>query len=361
VGVIGTGFGRATQLPAFLATPGVEVVAVVSRSLARAYETAKQFNVRRAFDAADLDRFLALDDLDLVSVSSPPATHRDYTLRSLRAGKHVLCEKPTALDAAEARDMLAAARAAGRLALLDHELRFDATRRRLRDLVRDGYLGHLQHVQVSVESDSRADPARPWSWWSDAAQGGGVLGAIGSHVVDAVRFTFGEVQRGRALLRAVVPERPDPAGGPPRAVTADDYAALWLELEGGATVAAVLSVVSRTPRPGWAMSAHGTLGTLLLEADGILLGRRQGAAEFEPLTPPAVSPPPEALAHGLPDTPWARAFLVFAGEIAGALAEGRTEVPQAADFADGLRAQQVLDALRESARRGDWIECGPEG
>src|SRR5262249_11202328 len=136
VGVIGSGFGRHTQIPAFAQTPGCEVVAVVSRQLARAYAAAKgDFEIRRAFDAGDLDRFLKLDDLDLVCVSSPPDTHRDYSLRAFAAGKHVLCEKPTAMNASEARDMAEAARRSGRLALIDHELRFDPTRRRLRDLV----------------------------------------------------------------------------------------------------------------------------------------------------------------------------------------------------------------------------------
>src|SRR5215831_313806 len=250
VGGIGSSFSRHTQIPAFAHTPGVEVVAVVSRQLARAYEAAKDYEIRRAFDPSDLDRFLKLDDLDLVCVSSPPDTHRDYSLRALAAGKHVLCEKPTAMNAGEARDMADAARRAGRLALLDHELRFDPTRRKLRDLVREGYLGRLLHVSIQVESEFRLDPKRAWSWWSDEASGGGILGAIASHIVDAVRYTFGEVVRGRGDLRTMFAERPEGATGAMRRVTADDYAAFWLELDGGGVVSGVLTSVARSRVPG---------------------------------------------------------------------------------------------------------------
>jgi len=355
VGVIGTGFGRHTQIPAFVATPGVEVVAVVSHSLARAYEAAKQFDIRRAFDASDLDRFLALDDLDLVCVSSPPDTHRDYSLRAFAAGKHVLCEKPTALDAGEARDMWDAARRSGRLALIDHELRFDPARKLLRDKVREGFLGRLQHVSVSVEGEFRLDQSRPWSWWSDASRGGGVLGAIGSHVVDSLRYTFGEVLRARGELRTWIAERPSDGGK--KAVTADDYAALWLELEGGVVASVVLSTVARSRTPGWTMAAQGLEGSLLLDPDSKLWGRRGAEKEFVDLTPPR--PAFDAAAFRMPDNPWARAFVLFAGEIAAVLAAGRTDLPLAATFEDGLRSQQVLDAVRESAKRNEWIECGP--
>jgi predicted dehydrogenase len=357
VGVIGSGFGRSTQIPAFVHTPGVEVVAVVSRQLARAYEAAKDHDIRRAFDPGDLDRFLKLDDLDLVCVSSPPDTHRDYSLRALAAGKHVLCEKPTAMNAGEARDMAEAARRSGKLALLDHELRFDPTRRKLRDLVREGYLGRLLQVTIQVESEFRLDPKRAWSWWSDENSGGGILGAIASHIVDAVRFTFGEVGRGRGDLRAMIGERPDAATGVLRRVTADDYAAFWLELDGGAVVSGVLSSVARSRLPGQTIAAHGTEGSLLLEPSGRLFGRRAGEKEFADLTAPA--PAFDAAAMKMPDTIWSRGFVIYAGEIARALSSGRTTVPDAATFEDGLRSQEVLDALRQSARSEKWVECGP--
>ena len=185
-----------------------------------------------------------------------------------------------------------------------------------------------------------------------------MLGAIGTHVVDAIRFTFAEVRRGRGLTRTMIAERPDPETGAMRKVTADDYAAFWLELEGGSIVSCTLSAVSRTPTPGWTMAAHGTEGSLALHADGKLFGRRAAEKEFTDLSAP--SPPFDAVQLGMPDTMWSRAFILYAGEIVKALREGRTSVPGAATFEDGLRSQEVLDALRESARQEAWVECGAQ-
>ena len=116
------------------------------------------------------------------------------------------------MNAGEARIMLEAARKSGKMALIDHELRFAPARRLFRDLVTEGYLGRLLHVNLAVESPFRLDATRPWSWWSDASRGGGMLGALGSHVVDSVRYTFGEVRAARGQLRTMFGERSGPTG-----------------------------------------------------------------------------------------------------------------------------------------------------
>jgi predicted dehydrogenase len=345
VAVVGTGFGRNTQLPAFRANPNCRVVAVLSHSEEKARATANEFQIPNAFGPGGYDEMLRTEGLDLVCVSSPPDSHRDYSIRALAAGKHVLCEKPTAMNATEARAMRdAAAAAPGRLALLDHELRFDTARRFMRDRVREGALGRLYHVTLDVESEFRLDATRGWSWWSDAARGGGVLGAIGSHVVDAIRFTFGEPVRGRAVLRTWIQERNTPEGKCP--VTADDFVAFWLELEGGALVTVRMSTMSRSMQPGWRMTAHGSDASVHLEADGRVYERRAAESAYAERTPP--QPPFDAKALGMPDTMWARAFVVYAREIVEAIRSGAPEIPLAATFEDGLRAQEVLDELRAS-------------
>jgi predicted dehydrogenase len=357
VAVIGAGFGRHVVIPAFRSVPGFQVSAVVSGSATRAGDVARELGVPHAFAAQRLEEALALPGLELVFVASPPAAHREQSTRALAAGKHVVCEKPMALDAGEAAAMVEAARAARRLGVVDHELRFSPTRRRLRDLVQEDFLGRLLHADIAVQGEYRLDRSRPWSWWSDADQGGGFLGALGSHVIDAVRFTLGEVAAACGCLRTLVRERPDPVTGRPRAVSSDDYALFWLRLEGGATVAASLSALARTPRDAWRFSAHGEKGSLVLDEEERLWGRREGEAEYRDLTPADQGRSVAAL--GLRDTAWTRAFVRFAGDLQGALAEGRITLPHAASFQDGLRVQQVMDAIRESSRRERWVACGP--
>jgi predicted dehydrogenase len=350
VGILGTGFARTTQIPCFQATPGFEVVGLYSRNMTRAYDLAQEFGLRRAFD--DVERMLKVDEIELVVVSTPPHLHLPQTLAALRAGKHVLCEKPTALHAGEAQEMWQAAQKTGRLALIDHELRFDPRRVRMKEMIDEGFTGPPILVEHHIHGPFRADPSRPWTWWSDAAQGGGALGALGSHAVDAVRWLAGEITGVRGRLVTVVPVRPDPESGEPRAVTADDDAAIWARLAGGGEVAIRLATAMRDD-PSTLLALHGPRGSLKIGEKGGLLSRVAGADAWSPVLTDDLPPVPPG--SKVPDTPWARSFLLFAAAIRDALRADRTSVPGAATFEDGWRNQRVLDAVRESAKREDWI------
>ncbi len=350
VGILGTGFARTTQIPCFQSTPGFEVVGIYSRNMTRAYDLAQEFGLRRAFD--DVERMLHVEEIELVVVSTPPHLHLPQSLAALRAGKNVLCEKPTALHAGEALDMWQAAKDSGRLALLDHELRFHPRRVRMKEMIDEGFTGPPWLVELHMQGPFRVDATRPWSWWSDAAQGGGALGALGSHAVDAVRWLVGEIREVRGRLLTVIGERPDPENGEPRAVTADDDAAIWARLVSGGEVAIRLATAMRDD-PSSLLAVHGPKGSLKLGEAGPLWSRSAGETAWREVLCDELPPvPPDSK---VPDTPWARAFLLYAAEIRDALRAGRTSVPGAATFEDGWRNQRVLDAVRESALRGDWI------
>lgn len=356
VGILGTGFARTTQIPCFQATPGYEVVGILSRSMTRAYDLAQEFSARRAFD--DLDRMLRVDEIELVVVSTPPHLHLPQTLAALRAGKHVLCEKPTALHAGEALEMWQAARRAGRLHLIDHELRFHPRRVRMKQMIDDGFVGAPRLVELHMHGPARVDPSRPFSWWSDAAQGGGALGALGSHAVDAIRWMLGEIVEVRGRLSIVVPQRPDPETGEPREVTADDDATMWGRLAQGGEVSIRLATAMRDD-PSGALAVHGTRGSLKLDDRGPLLARAHGTEGWSEVVCDDVPAVPAGT--NVPDTPWARAFLLYAAAIRDTLRAGQVTLPGAATFEDGWRNQQVLDAARESAKRADWIAVDTMG
>src|SRR5205807_5197947 len=120
-------------------------------------------------------------DVDLVVVSSTPDSHARYSMAALEAGKHVLCEKPMALDAFEAAQMVtASAQHPDRLAWIDHELRFEPNRRRARELIRSNAIGEVRHIELSLKPYLRGDGRpqtsdAPWNWWFDASRGGGIL------------------------------------------------------------------------------------------------------------------------------------------------------------------------------------------
>jgi predicted dehydrogenase len=351
IGIIGAGFARTTQMPGFKACEGAKIVSIASAHRERAAEVAREFAIDHVED--DWRALVARDDLDLVSIVTPVVTHCEMTLAALDTGKAVLCEKPMAMNAGEARRMADRAREAGVLALIDHELRFLPGRNKMRELIQRGEIGKVRHAKLTFRLDSRANVERPWNWWSDKTQGGGALGAIGSHVIDAFRWLLSaEVSEVCGNLATHVRERRDEAGTL-RKVTTDDEANLLLrfaecELTAGATGNVSLSMVE-SGKPEHRLEIFGSRGALMIEEVGELWQSKVGDGEWR-----RVETDRGDLAGGTRDSGWARGFTTFSKRIVEALRAGRTTVEGAATFEDGYRTQLVLDAARRSNERGCW-------
>lgn len=362
IALFGNGFARTVMLPCLRHVEGAVVTGIASPNLERVRATATEFGIEHT--AADHRELLAMARPDLVFIATPPHRHLEMSVDALDAGCHVVCEKPTALDAGESAAMLAAAaRTPGRLALIDHELRFDPRRRALAALVRDGALGEILHASYTLTSSYRQDPDRPWTWWSDRAQGGGAWGAIGSHAVDTLRVYLGEVGAARGRLETLIPERRDPASGARRAVTSDDIAGAWLRFASGPTATIAISLVEGERRHELALT--GTKGAARWIEQGPLLvseasqgsgsGSVSGWREH-----PVPDDLPDCATLGIPETDWARSFLRYARAIVAALGAGRSDVEGAATFVDGHRNQEVLDAVRRSAAAEAWVPVTQE-
>src|SRR5229473_3773651 len=139
IGIIGAGFARSTQVPGFKNCDGARIVAIASARRERAEEVAREFAIDHVEN--DWRALVARDDIDLVSIVTPVVTHCEMTFAALDAGKAVLCEKPMAMNAGEARRMTERAREAGVVALIDHELRFLTGRVKLHELLRQDNIG----------------------------------------------------------------------------------------------------------------------------------------------------------------------------------------------------------------------------
>lgn len=169
IGIIGVGFARTTQIPGFRDCMGARVVAIASRTREHAKDVAKEFNIEHV--ASDWRELVERKDVDLVSVVTPPATHMEMTFAALEYGKAVLCEKPMAMNAAQAKRMTQRARDAGVLAVIDHELRFLKSRRTMRSMLGSGVIGTVRHCNYTFRSDYRGVLDRHWDWWSDEMMG----------------------------------------------------------------------------------------------------------------------------------------------------------------------------------------------
>jgi predicted dehydrogenase len=344
--MIGAGFARSTQIPGFRACEGARLVAIASGHRENAERVAREFDIEHVAD--DWRGVIAREDVDLVSIVTPPVTHLEMTLAALDAGKAVLCEKPMAMNAEEADAMRRRADEKGLLALIDHELRFLPGRLKARALLRGREIGNIHHAKLLFRSDSRVTAERKWDWWSDAMSGGGTLGAIGSHAIDSFRWLLdAEISHVFCSLATHVAERLDEQTGEMRRVTTDDEANLTLRFEDtdlvkGATATVSLSVVE-SGRAEHRLEVFGSNGALRIEESGELWRAQTGAGDWE-----RVETERGPLAAGMRDGGWSRGFTLFSRAIVEALREGRSHIEGAATFEDGYRTQLVLDAAHRS-------------
>lgn len=218
IGIVGAGFGVRSHLPALLAHPRFDVVALASPSSAA--KIASERGIPHAFSSCR--EMLVGCELDAVTVASPPFTHLDDVLASLEAHKHVLAEKPFALNVADAERMLDTSKHGGTVAGVAHEFRFVPQAQALHELVVNHHLEPLREIEVTnVRSNLRRDVPTPRSWWFDRSRGGGLTGAMLSHIIDQATWLAGRSPlRSTGYIRTADPQRRDSEG--PFTATADD-------------------------------------------------------------------------------------------------------------------------------------------
>lgn len=342
IGVIGTGWGARVQVPVWRAA-GLDVVSIAGRDRER---------TRRAASDLDLQPFddwraLLRSDVDLVSIVTPPSEHLEMATMALVAGKHVVSEKPTALDAQQAAQMAAIARDhPDRIAIIDHELRFLPSFREAR--ARIGEIGPVRYAEVRYASPSRGDRSRAWNWWSDEQRGGGIWGAVGSHFVDAVRYLVGEIDSVQALVATIIGERP--YGDEMRRVTSDDFAAVHLRMRNGALAVMTFSAVANGPDEPTLFTIHGENGAFRLTGEELLFAARGEA--FRRIAGGEMAQRP----GNSPGGAFGSATYHLGLALRRAIDEGdREALAPAATFDDGLEQQKVLDAARR-ARQIAWTD-----
>ncbi len=348
IGFIGTGFARKVQIPAFQRCEGAKIVSIASHKIENARSTAEECGAEHFTD--DWRETVAHPDVDLVCITTPPDLHCEQTLFAIENGKHVLCEKPMAMNVAESEKMVAAARTSDKLMLIDHELRFQPGRQIAKQMISDGRLGKIRNVKHIFQAPHRGDASLPWNWWSDANAGGGALGAIASHVIDGFRWLLDtEIASISCQLQSHIKQRRDSAGDI-REVTSDDETLMMLRLCPSKISPDATGVVSISmcEHPNYVSrcEVYGENGTLLIDHNG----RLQFAAAGNDFS--TIEVDLGETIDGLPDTGFARAFVSFAPEIVEAIRRDSKNIDGAATFDDGVKIQRVIDAARRSDANG---------
>jgi predicted dehydrogenase len=263
VGIVGGGFGVRGHLPAFSAHSRFEVVALASPHSAR--KVAQERNIPHAFESCEA--MLSGCELDVVSIASPPFTHRDNVLASLSAGKHVICEKPFALSVKEAEEMLAVSERSGTTSAVMHEFRWVPQRFALKELVANGHIAPLRELELTqLNGMVSLKSQRPRSWWFERDKGGGIAGALLSHLIDSANWLAGRApMRSTGYLRTANPQRHDANG--PFTSTADDGAFALIDYGDG--LVGRVSVDGTTAVNSLTVAAHGENRTAVASGDGL--------------------------------------------------------------------------------------------
>lgn len=352
--VIGTGFMGRTHTHAVHATGG-RVVGVAGSSLAKAERFAAGHGIPDAHeDALDLVR---RDDVDVVHVCTPNHLHAPLSLAALEAGKHVVCEKPLATDAATARTLVDAARAGGRIAVVPFVYRFHPMAREARARVAAGSLGRLTLAHGGYLQDWLLPPEES-NWRVDPALGGPTraFGDIGSHWCDMLEFVTGDRITAVSAQTSRIADTRGPGSG--STVTTEDVAAFQFSTAGGMIGTALISQVSPGRKNRLLLEVSGTEGSLEFDQErpeNLWSGGR-GRTCLVSRDDPELSADAARLATlpvGHPQG-YQDCFNALVSDTGTAVAGGDPEgLPT---FTDGLRTAVLAEAVLESARERRWVE-----
>ena len=326
-GIIGAGdISRRVMAPAMRATQCSELVAVMRTTQAGAEEFAHEHGARRAYD--DVEALVRDPEVEAVYVSTPVDQHCPNTLAAAAQGKHVLCEKPLALSVVEGEAMRQACRDAGITFMTCYYQRFSARHRKIKELIQAGDIGRVTAVRWNF---SGRYPTGPGIWQHDPARaGGGPFTDLGTHGVDLMRFLVGEIIAVTAFVDTLV-----------ESYAVEDTASAILKFGNGAQGVATAHWSTGDP------DEHRNSYVEVLGTDGVILssplhdkfsrGRlvvatKEGETSYEF----------DQSTHAL-----------VLEEFAAALAEGREP---AITIEDGIRAQQIVEAVYESSRTGRMVQ-----
>lgn len=374
-GVIGTGFIGPVHVEA-LRRLGIEVAALAGNGAERTAEKAKGIGVARSYGSAE--EMIADPDIDVVHITSPNHLHFPHAIAALMAGKHVVCEKPLAMDSKESSELVALAKDSGLVNAVNFNIRYYPLSHHARSLVKNGDLGSVYSVQGSYLQDWLLFPT-DWNWRLEPGLGGEMraVSDIGSHWLDLTTFITGLTVEsvmadfGTFLNTRKKPTRPvETFTGKMQTATeyeeqpinTEDYASVLIRYTSGARGVMTVSQVSAGRKNRLFYEIDGAQASVAWDGESpneLWIGHRDRPNEVLIKDPSLLSPEARAIAfypgghaEGFPDT-----FKSLYHSVYGYLDAGDFNAkPDFPTFEDGHRALLVGEAILQSAREGRWVD-----
>ncbi len=344
VGIIGTGGISHSHMAGYRrCADRVEVVAACDIDEAKLTAYCKQYGIPHQY--TDFNEMMAKEDLDCVSVCTWNAVHKDATIAALRGGADVLCEKPMAMNAAEAEEMKAVSEETGKMLQIGFVRRFGNDADALKDFINNGTFGDIYYAKATY---LRRDGC-PGGWFGDKSRsGGGPLIDLGVHVIDLVRYlaglpkpvsAYGVTYNNLGPNRAKGKQDGWTVGGD-APYTVEDFTSAMIRFDNGLTVSVEASFNLNIKHDVGNIELFGTNAGCRISPDVELY--TQMAGRFVNVQPAAST----ALSfNGL-----------FENEIAGFLDAVEGKAPCRATADDGLQLMKIIDAIYESAETGSSVE-----
>lgn len=355
VALIGTGsIALQNHAPGIATHPEGRLVALCDPDALALERASRATGITRTF--SDYREVLDQKDVDAVVITTPNHVHAAIAIAAVKAGKHVLCEKPLGLTLEEAQSMLAAAEQAGVVHMTAFTYRFVPAIRYMKRLLAEGRLGVLYHLR-SRRLQDWGDHAVGWRQIK-ALAGSGELGDMLSHRIDYAHYLIGPIERLVAQTRRCLAERRREDGSiEPSDV--EDWVAILGDLKGGVTGVFESSKMAAGRGSGGQaedfLEVNGSGGTLIYQLNRpheILVGSPGGGLEARPV-PEEFLKVPGSLRDPRAGDPLQGFRFDQSFELLQAIVEGRAASP---DFRDGARAQAVMDAVLLSAERKQWVD-----
>lgn len=341
VGIIGTGFGATVHAPIIASHPNFEVVAIASVSRGRTEDIRRETGVEKVY--TNWEQMLNEEDLDLVAITSAPFLHYEMTIKAFDNKYHVLCEKPMSMTSTESKEMIEKRDNEGLTGFINFEFRFLPARLKIKEISASGQLGRILHINYRgiYQGYHRAFSRK--GWLGQKEFGGGMLGALGSHMIDSLLWWKDtKIESIYGQLPINFPEYSDEVGTEIR--TAEDSFQAVGNFQDGTTFSLDFILNNRNTS-GWSLEVTGTNGTLIMKDDREI----ELALEDEPLKRVEIAQGLSAPESMSPYTKkYFSAFYPMLDSLSDAI-KNNSSSANLATFEDGYEVQRVLDAIRESA------------
>jgi predicted dehydrogenase len=329
------------------------------RDLKGARELADRFGWKAASD--DWKTVVRRRDIGLVDVAASGYMHKPMVLEAAKAGKAILCEKPLANSLKEAREMLAAVKKAGVPAMTGFNYRFVPAVALAKRFLDQGKLGKIFHWRAVYLQDWIVDPKFPLVWrLQKNLTGSGALADIGAHSIDLARYLVGEIEEVTGMTRTFIKERPFPGRQGKGKVTVDDAVAFLARFKNGVFGTFEASRFATGRKNYNRFEINGEKGSLVFNLE------EMNKLEFFDATQKSTEQGFKAISVTGAGHPYAgnwwpsghilgyeHSFVHEIYELLNSLAKGRTPSPS---FEDGVKCQEVLEAVERSAKSGKWIK-----